>query len=1182
MKIRLLILLIFLCNSGYSQPNPLQPDPSKLIQSPNAASLGVYGKIDVSSFTGLANISIPVFSLREGDIDVNCQLQYFSGGVKPEQHPGWVGQNWSLDVGGQVTRKVNVVPDEILIPGLTDEHLASYYDHHDYLDVNNNWHANQYMETTTDDQNFNNVKYLCKLEPDEYMFSLPNGISGSFFLDHAGVWRVKSKTSTSLKVNVEMNPTPFVLTNVHNTAKSLTIKRLVYKITITDPAGYKYTFGNTPASIEFGRGPGEGFPGYNQNVIASTWNLTKIESPTGYTVTFEYVRKENQYHINTVYPTTINGYTNVPGGGSTIINASSGTTISGQIVTPSFLSKITGSAFNVLFEISPTTELKYPFVEKDYGFTDFKYDDLDVLSAGHNNPAWYIESLVKYYKLDRIKVTDINNVSNTVHLFAYSADPTKRLTLNSLSQSKNIVFTDDPPEKAYQFTYDNTVNLPGYNSLKVDKWGYYNNKIFPQSGSPSQGLGALEMDQQYAKAGILTRIKYPTGGYTDFTYEPNSYSAIIQKTNNSIVLLNQSGIGGGLRIKQITNFDNLGNQSWKKYWYTPAANPTASSGVLAGLSRIAVTEQVGSNPVFGSFNYFTYTDKRALNYTNGKEVTYSEVKEELQDGSYTISKFSNSDDINYRDKVPFNTHSFVDHIYRGYKDRYTSSWTDPYMTHISMDLERGNLLWQEIRNSTGVLVKKTENTYNSNPARFDQFVRSVHLYRYVVNFQSYLNGFARETYLQALKTYTYVPYLEKQTEYNYAPNGQDYLKTETDFTYDPQNYQLIKKTVKASNNDVLESVYKYPTDFSATSPYNDMVTRNIIAPVIEKTDNRIIQNVSKEMSRMKTNYSYSGSNILPLTFQKSVGGNAPETESTYNLYDSKGNILQVTGKDGIVTSYIWGYNSQYIVAKVVNKTYTDVINLSGVNQTILNNPATTDADMRTELDTLRHLSNCYATTYTYKLLTGITSETDPNGRTTYYEYDWLNRLALIRDKDNNIIKKICYNYYNQVEDCTTPCPPNPQPNWQNTTTALRCQQGSCGNTGYQEQEQRDINTCSPTYNSTRWVVAGYNPAACPPACVNLTSTNIPSNTGYTASYYNLSTGITYNFSVSTAAGLQPLGTLPAGNYDLTISRTTGMPTNAEFKSGCNKFVITGTSASYYNIPVSVNGCNSILINTIFN
>jgi len=53
-------------------------------------------------------------------------------------------------------------------------------------------------------------------------------------------------------------------------------------------------------------------------------------------------------------------------------------------------------------------------------------------------------------------------------------------------------------------------------------------------------------------------------------------------------------------------------------------------------------------------------------------------------------------------------------------------------------------------------------------------------------------------------------------------------------------------------------------------------------------------------------------------------------------------------------------------------------------------------------------------------------------------------------------------------------------NWQNTTAALRCQTKSNGaNTGYQEQQQKDISTCSITYNQTRWITASYNLSACP-------------------------------------------------------------------------------------------------------
>lgn len=52
------------------------------------------------------------------------------------------------------------------------------------------------------------------------------------------------------------------------------------------------------------------------------------------------------------------------------------------------------------------------------------------------------------------------------------------------------------------------------------------------------------------------------------------------------------------------------------------------------------------------------------------------------------------------------------------------------------------------------------------------------------------------------------------------------------------------------------------------------------------------------------------------------------------------------------------------------------------------------------------------TTYTYDPLIGITSVTDVNDLSTYYEYDGFGRLKSILDNDKNIIKANTYHYAN--------------------------------------------------------------------------------------------------------------------------------------------------------------------------
>lgn len=154
-------------------------------------------------------------------------------------------------------------------------------------------------------------------------------------------------------------------------------------------------------------------------------------------------------------------------------------------------------------------------------------------------------------------------------------------------------------------------------------------------------------------------------------------------------------------------------------------------------------------------------------------------------------------------------------------------------------------------------------------------------------------------------------------------------------------------------------------------------------------------------------------------------GSSFEEVEQVKSYSANGNPLEVVDQSGMHTVYLWGYNDRYLIAEIKNATdsivsaaVSSIFGMSITNLANANAPNTTHLK---SLHTYAALGNAMITTWTYKPLVGVTSQTDPSGMTTYYDYDGLGRLKEVYRYEGNVVsasnKHILnqYNYHTQAQ-----------------------------------------------------------------------------------------------------------------------------------------------------------------------
>lgn len=272
--------------------------------------------------------------------------------------------------------------------------------------------------------------------------------------------------------------------------------------------------------------------------------------------------------------------------------------------------------------------------------------------------------------------------------------------------------------------------------------------------------------------------------------------------------------------------------------------------------------------------------------------------------------------------------------------------------------------------------------------------------------------------------------------WKYPMNKQDILYDDyggalvknTVYTFDSTKRELREMDEDAGNGKTIITKYKYPDDYEIL-PYTQMDEYHILSPIAETQIWEKENGVTTILKGVVTNYDslclkpsqkfflYNSSPLTSLDNEQidnpplymTMLDDSHYHEKVRYTYNASGKIVEEIADSlrNVPTAYVWGYGDVYPVAKVVGAHFSSVL---GVIDTGALQSIRTDAALRSALAPLRNIPGAQVTIYTYRPFVGISSVTDMNGRTSYYDYDKFYRLSDIKDFNGNILKTYQYNY----------------------------------------------------------------------------------------------------------------------------------------------------------------------------
>jgi YD repeat-containing protein len=623
---------------------------------------------------------------------------------------------------------------------------------------------------------------------------------------------------------------------------------------VIDDQGNQYFFGTAPESVE--RTTATLFE--TSYTFPSTWYLDKIVTFNSKDVIqFIYSTQstnEGLTHYQSTKTYLFNGCTNT-----------NSTPTTNTIVQPKLVSAI-WSANGVVY-------FNYAFDRRDI-INSSRLTSI-VLKSWHNSALTTLQTY------------------GFVH--SYFGDPSSnatdlRLKLDKITVAGNTPVTATPVDMKV-FTYDMGANLPSRTSQSFDYWGYYT-AFTPFNGStdPMTYPQIRVPNENNAKANVLIAVKDMSGSSWQLDYELNSYFKTSTGTNVPV---------GGLRVKTLSQTLPTGENIQTTYSYSDASGNSYGQILTASYANLVNNWAAGVTQILSETPSNIYD-------INGTFVGYSSVKATVSNGGYVISNFQNFSDfqdvINY---VGGNDPNTVLNI---------SSST-------SRAFKRGLLKTQIVYTASG--NKILEETYNytslTSPAVKKSWGYHWYIASYNVCSQSGFSGYSG-TYSTEVENFRVTQAIRK--EYDQS-NQASFVQSTLNYTY-AANQRLMKtiSTTNSKGNAETKTVY-YPEDsgipmLTATdqTAINNLLNYN-------KTNTIIHETTSKNGAVTQLHSSYEafptveGNNVYLSSIAAYKGTTL--TRQKFFKYDmATSNMISSYETNGKPSSYLYGYNSSYPIARADN------------------------------------------------------------------------------------------------------------------------------------------------------------------------------------------------------------------------------------------------------------------------